>query len=199
MNLLDKMIVSLLEVTPVKKVFVNFHASTRNLDLVESFLGKNDKVLDVGCGLGLTGEHFSKNGFDVTGVELDSGLVKKTKKYASYEVHNESATKLPYKDNSFDSVIFMYVMHHIPVEKHLAVLNETQRVLKPNGKMILIEPDVNSKFDLYWDKLFFGDSFFHYFNVHGDFTMIKRGKMRIMQIPKNNISALDFSYQGDVE
>ena len=199
MNFLDRVFFKLIEFMPLKKVFVKFHASTRNLKLVECKLNSTDEVLDVGCGLGLTGEHLTKKGFKVTGIELDSAVVNKTKKYASYEVHNESATKLPYSDSSFDAVIFMYVMHHIPIEKHKSVLSEAKRVLKPNGKMIMIEPAVDSKFDLAWDKLFFADCFFHYFDVAGKFDLVKKGAMRIYDIKQKDISSLEFSYRGDVE
>ena len=199
MNFLDKVFFRLIEFMPLKKVFVKFHASTRNLKIVKGKLDSTDKVLDVGCGLGLTGEYLTKKGFKVTGIELDSAIVDKTKKYTSYEVHNESATKLPYSDSSFDAIIFMYVMHHIPIEKHKSVLSEAKRVLKSTGKMIMIEPTVNSKFDLFWDKLFFNDCFFHYFDVTGKFDLLKKGGMRIYEIKQKDISSLEFSYRGDVK
>jgi len=199
MNFLDKVFFKLIEFLPLKKVFVKFHASTRNLKLVKSHLNTTDKVLDVGCGLGLTGEYLTKKGFQVTGIELDSAVVNKTKKYASYEVHNGNAAELHYKDSSFDAVIFMYVMHHIPIEKHKNVLSEAKRVLKSTGKIILIEPVVDSKFDFAWDKLFFNDCFFHYFDVTGKFSLVKKGGMRIYEIKQKDISSLEFSYRADVE
>ena len=199
MNFLDKVFFRLMKFLPLKNFFIKFHASTRNLKLVKSCLNPTDKVLDVGCGLGLTGEYLTKKGFQVTGIELDSAVVNKTKKYASYEVHNGNATELQYKDSSFDAVIFMYVMHHIPIEKHKSVLSEAKRVLKSTGKIILIEPVVDSKFDFAWDKLFFNDCFFHYFDVAGKFSLVKKGGMRIYEIKQKDISSLEFSYRADVE
>ncbi|MFH1391868.1 MAG: class I SAM-dependent methyltransferase [Candidatus Diapherotrites archaeon] len=199
MNFLDKIFLTLLETTPSKEVFVNLHASSRNLSVVQNLINNGQKVLDVGCGLGLTGEYLTKKGFSVTGIELDTALAERVNNYISYEIQNKNAAHLEYEDNSFDSAIFMYVFHHIPIQKHSEVLKEIERVLKPGGKMIMIEPDPNSKFDLIWDKIFFADNFYHYFDVYGNFSLIRKGNMRIFEVKKEDISALEFSYVGEVK
>lgn len=196
MNVLDRVFLKMVRISPVRKVFVKLHSSSRNLKLVKNMLKENDKVLDVGCGLGFTGEYLSRKGFSVTGVELDPGLVKRVKKYASYDLDNQNAAELPYENASFDSAILMYVLHHIPTEHHKKVLSEISRILKKNGKLIMLEPEPNSKFDLAWDKLFFKDNFYGYFELGGNYTLVKNGNIRIFEIQNKDIQELELTYVG---
>ena len=199
MNVLDRVFLKMVRVSPVRRVFIKLHSSSRNLKLVINMLKEKDKVLDVGCGLGFTGEYLSRKGFTVTGVELDSGLVKRVKKYASYDLDNQNAAELPYQDGSFDSCIMMYVMHHIPTEHHKQVLSEISRILKKNGKLIMIEPEPGSKFDLAWDKLFFRDNFYGYFELGGNYNLVKKGNIRIFEIQNKDIPELELTYVGEIE
>ncbi len=199
MNVLDRVFLKAFKFKPAKRVGVKFHTYTRNLPIIIDSLKPNQKVLDVGCGLGFTGEHLYKKGFSVTGLELDSRLVEKVNKYTSYNVHNDSADNMPFENEFFDSAIFMYVMHHIPPQKHLKVMQETARVLKKNGKVIIVEPDTKSQFDFVWDKIFFSKSFFGYFNLKGKYKLTKKGAMRFFEIKKEEIENIVFEYEGEVE
>ncbi len=44
---------------------------------------------------------------------------------------------LPYPDNSFDMIVFLDILHHVDIPK---TLSEAQRVLKPEGKIVISEP-----------------------------------------------------------
>jgi SAM-dependent methyltransferase/uncharacterized protein YbaR (Trm112 family) len=48
----------------------------------------------------------------------------------------ESMTKLPFRDESFDHIVFNASFHHSPDEK--STLSECYRVLKPNGTLVLL-------------------------------------------------------------
>lgn len=48
------------------------------------------------------------------------------------------AQSLPFDDNSIDGIFMLNVFHHIP--KPYLFLKEAQRCLKPNGKIVMIEP-----------------------------------------------------------
>lgn len=50
---------------------------------------------------------------------------------------------LPYADNSFDLITCLMVLHHIPENNISILLSEINRVMKPNGVLILREHDVN--------------------------------------------------------
>lgn len=51
-----------------------------------------------------------------------------------------NATALPLRNNTFDIILFIGVLHHIPEEKFYELFLEVQRVIKPNGIVIASEP-----------------------------------------------------------
>ncbi len=100
------------------------------------------RVLEVGAG---TGFHlqFVKHGFDeyvMTDISkdlLDQAKVRHADRgNARYEL--EDATKLSYADNSFDRLISVYNLEHLP-QAH-RVLREWSRVLKPGGVLSVSIP-----------------------------------------------------------
>ncbi len=103
-----------------------------NLNIIKESLSikKNDKILDVGCGIG----NFSKatNGKYV-GIDLNPSFIKFAKKH--YSAKNKEfmvadATKLKFKDKSFDKSMFISMLHHFPDSDSDKVLREIQRVTK---------------------------------------------------------------------
>ena len=105
-----------------------------------SNLPPNKTVLEIGCGTG-NGSKLIKKYFQakrIYATDLDKRMIDIAKKGSkddtiSFEVQN--ATKLKYKDNYFDAVFDLGVIHHIPNWK--ACLKELQRVLKPKGQLII--------------------------------------------------------------
>lgn len=61
----------------------------------------------------------------------------------------EKASHLPFKDASFDIITCSMVLHHIPVEHIPFVISEFQRILRPNGMVILKEHNIDSDRDLF--------------------------------------------------
>ena len=101
----------------------------------------NEKVLEIGCGIGTDLVRFAKNGALCTGVDLTEFAIKTTKRH--FEIKNlkyekllvADAENLPFDDNSFDLVLTIGVIHHTPdIQK---CVNEIYRVLKPEGKAII--------------------------------------------------------------
>jgi SAM-dependent methyltransferase len=54
---------------------------------------------------------------------------------------NENAYQLNYPNNSLSNIVLFDVWHHL--EYPMAFLSEANRVLKPGGKVILMEPDMS--------------------------------------------------------
>lgn len=50
------------------------------------------------------------------------------------------AKSLPFKDNSFDCILFIGILHHIPKQNFNSVFFEVQRVIKHDGFVISMEP-----------------------------------------------------------
>ena len=49
------------------------------------------------------------------------------------------AQDLPFANEQFDAVTFAHVLRHIPVAQHPAVLAEARRVLRPGGRVLIVD------------------------------------------------------------
>jgi len=104
---------------------------------------KNKKVLSLGCGEGSETFFIAKNGGIVTGVDLSDVGVEIAKKRASEEKIDSieflimDAEKTTFPDKSFDIITACGVLHHLDIEK---AYKEMDRLLKPDGEIICIEP-----------------------------------------------------------
>jgi len=100
----------------------------------------NKSILEIGCGVG-NGSKLIKKYFQpktVCATDLDKRMINIAKKKnrdnsISFEVQN--AANLKYKNNNFDAVFDLGVIHHIPNWKKC--LRELKRVLKPKGQLII--------------------------------------------------------------
>ena len=102
---------------------------------------KNKSVLEIGCGNGADGAMFAINGAKYTGVDLTETAVKATRDHfdalgLTGNFQQENAEQLSYSDNSFDMVYSYGVLHHSP--NPAKAIKEVFRVLKPNGKAIIM-------------------------------------------------------------
>lgn len=105
----------------------------------ERYAGK--KLLEVGCGIGTDGSQFSKNYALYTGIDLNPNSVYLAKK--RFEIFGldgnfciADAENLPFKDNIFDVIYSMGVLHHTP-NIHSAI-NDIHRILKKRGELIIM-------------------------------------------------------------
>lgn len=95
------------------------------------------KILDVGCGTGLSMEYFCDKGADVRGVDITFTSVKYAHTKGLKSI-GADARYLPYRDNSFDIVYSIGVIEHFKeTEKALA---EQVRVCRPGGTVIAVVP-----------------------------------------------------------
>jgi len=98
-------------------------------------LGKEAKILDVGCGTGDLLKQFINYGFNnVIGIEPSKNMRKYAKsKLPKGTIINGSVLNLPFKDNSFDFVYTIEVFRYLNSEDNLSGFKEILRVLKPGG------------------------------------------------------------------
>ncbi len=115
------------------------------LDLTGVTAGEH--VLDVGCGTGtlaLAAAQRVGAGGRVHGVDAAAEMVTRaTDKAARHAVpvtfETAVAQSLPCADASFDVVLCTLVLHHLPADTRAGALSEIQRVLKPGGRMLIVE------------------------------------------------------------
>jgi ubiquinone/menaquinone biosynthesis C-methylase UbiE len=115
----------------------------------------HENVLDVGCGLGRMSIQVAKhlNEGKVIGIDIwDKKKILRNSPELAYsnaeaegvkdrvEFRSGSVLRLEFPDNSFDAVTCRNVLNDMDKDKKFKALREIRRVLKPGGRLLLIEP-----------------------------------------------------------
>ncbi len=110
-------------------------------------LPPNSSVLDIGCGNGKNMNYGAQRHI-MTGLEKSKALTEICHNQ-NLNVVQGNASSLPFKDNIYEAIIMIAVIHHINPSEHIIVLQEIQRVLKPGGKCLItnwaVEQPPNAK------------------------------------------------------
>ncbi len=110
-------------------------------DLYEAWIPKGTRVLDVGCGDGLTsGAWLAANGRIYRGVDISSAAVSSARGAGLDAAEISDAGSLPFEPNSFDAVVCIEVLEHL--FDPAVALREITRILKPGGLFVATVPNV---------------------------------------------------------
>jgi ubiquinone/menaquinone biosynthesis C-methylase UbiE len=102
---------------------------------------KGQTVLEIGTGNGADAAMFAMNGAIYTGVDLTETALEATRQHFAVlgltgTFQRENAEALSFPTESFDWVYSHGVLHHTPNPQQ--AVNEVWRVLKPNGRAIIM-------------------------------------------------------------
>jgi hypothetical protein len=117
---------------------------TTDLAVLERFVAlEGSDVLDVGCGSGALVRELAARGARAVGMEISEDQLGDARRRAAdgtvrYVVG--SAQALPLDDRSFDAVVFMRSLHHVPRPAMGEALAQAARVLAPGGVIYVAEP-----------------------------------------------------------
>lgn len=112
-------------------------------DLFLSYIPKEGKTLDAGCGFGKWVIYLTQRGYDIVGIDNNELAITKLKDFdESLQVELGDILHPHYPDNSFDAYISMGVVEHFE-DGPVSALKEAYRVLKPNGLIFVSTPTVN--------------------------------------------------------
>jgi SAM-dependent methyltransferase len=93
---------------------------------------EHSAVLDLGCGAGMLGL-LKRKGVALIGVDLSDECVVAARRNGYDKTVRSALDALPFDDASFDYVVSLDVLGHIPAEQKDAVLAEIKRVLRADG------------------------------------------------------------------
>lgn len=99
---------------------------------------KAKRVLEVGCGDGRITSLIAGKPQQLVAIEPDENKIREAKKKVNgvdFRVGKGESLKFP--DSCFDVVIFTLSLHH---QESKVALREAERVLKDDGKILIIEP-----------------------------------------------------------
>src|SRR5262249_34330716 len=142
--------------------------ATRRQALVplhELFAGRDQRNLrlaDIGCGTGRLLD-FVKQAWPrlpTVGIDLSEPYISEAKRHLKrwcwLQLFVGRAEALPLPDASQDAVTSVFMFHELPPKIRRAVLQEVARVLRPNGRLVLVdslqlgdEPDYDTMLELF--------------------------------------------------
>ena len=107
----------------------------------------NDRVLDLGCGTGEFSVYFKD--YSYTGIDIESGYIDFAKNNYIGKFELMDASKMSFPDDFFELIIVLGVFHHISDEICLKIFKEMNRVVKKNGRILIMEDlDPESRTDI---------------------------------------------------
>lgn len=115
-----------------------------------------EKILELGCGIGITTTFIAKRFREakITALDYDESqieIAKRRKHNNNVEFIAGDAANLRFKDNTFDVVFEVLAFHHIP--EYEKAIKEAHRTLKKGGRFLIM--DVGLKSIGLWGKLIF--------------------------------------------
>lgn len=98
-------------------------------------LTAGDSVLDVGCAKGFMLHDLRESipGISVAGIDVSSYAIENALDSVKSHIQVANATKLPFRDNSFDVVISINTVHNLEKDELAKALQEIERVAKRNS------------------------------------------------------------------
>lgn len=155
---------------------------------------KRGKILEVGCGNCRNLLPFARKEFDCYGIDFSKKMLEHAKLFC--DKHNikvklrlSDATKLPFKNNTFDYVLVIAVLHHLNRQQQKKALQEIKRVLKPNGLALI---SVWNKHKVFKPKQVYvpwhvaGKTYYRYYYLFNFFELRRLLKKKGFRIIKSN-------------
>ena len=134
-------------INPIMAFGTGTHPTTRLcLRLLERYIKKRDKIIDVGCGFGginlVLGGSFTES--EIIGIDLSEPLleiarenIENTDLADRMKFEKADVQEIPYDENSFDVVINTNMVHL--VDDPVKMLNEIERILVPGGYLFVAD------------------------------------------------------------
>jgi len=108
--------------------------------------GKNSRVLSLGCGIGDTELLLARHVGALAGVDLSPAAIRQARSDAqrtgatNAEFMEGSAGEIPLEDRSFDAVIGIFFLHHLPDAELHRIAERIHRWLAPGGVFYGLDP-----------------------------------------------------------
>lgn len=113
-------------------------------------LKKGESVLDIGCGAGtmaLVAKQYVGETGRSCGIEPSLEMVSYARQKAKrqkilVDINPGVIEQIDYPSQSFDVILCLIVMHHMPDETKVQGIKEMVRVLKPGGRLVVVDSNL---------------------------------------------------------
>jgi len=145
--------------------------NTKEFEIVNKYINKKHKILDLCCGTGRNLIPLTKSKYKIEGIDFSKGMINEAIKYAKKEkvkikIEQGDATSINRKNSYYDLVLLLGdSLGSIPKrENRQKTINEIYRILKPNGIFICMvgNRNANLNFFLQHIKQYLFNSNFNY-------------------------------------
>ncbi len=123
------------------KIFEPMNSGLRKIGMKMYPVKERLNVLDVGCGTGAHLKLYQDKKCNVFGVDLSQAMInvagKKLGDNATLKVQDAATTG--FEANKFDLILSSTVLHEMPEKIRLEVLEELKRILKNDGRILIID------------------------------------------------------------
>lgn len=100
----------------------------------------SSRVLDIGIGTGTLAQLVALEGTEIHGIDISTKMLAECgRKHPEFSLKVGSFTEVPYPAEFFDAVISSFAFHHVEAGSRLKACSEVFRVLKPGGRLCLLD------------------------------------------------------------
>jgi ubiquinone/menaquinone biosynthesis C-methylase UbiE len=131
----------------VKLLTLGRENTLRRQMIQQAAITRGETVLDVGCGTGTltllakteTGDRGQVYGMDASLEMIAVAQQKAVQQKQEVDFQTGVIEALPFSDGTFDVVLSSLMFHHLPPDLKQRGLAEIYRVLKPGGRLIVVD------------------------------------------------------------
>ncbi len=170
-----------------------------------SEVGKQGKLLDIGCGPGFFIACMREYGWDVTGVDVSDWATDFARKKLGLNVFTGAVEKIKFNDN-FNLVTMMHVLEHLP--DPVVTLKRVYELISDEGWLFITGPNLAS-FDRIWHgrnwRWFTDRSHLYFFTPETYRRVLEKAGFLIQKIsfqrwnPLSHLMEMQFSGRGRVD
>jgi len=128
------------------------------LQLLLRFMCGSRHVLEVGCGTGYWLQALKRQGYDVTGLDPSSNMLRIARRKSRQPSFIQAcAEAIPCCQTFFDRVFCINSFHHFVDKRRF--LTEAHRILRPGGGIMIVGLDPHTGLDRWWIYDYFPQAF----------------------------------------
>ena len=128
------------------------------VELVIRYAPSGSRILDLGCGNGISSRLLNQADFDVVGTDISALFLEEAQEWENPKLRYQvcDVLELPFENNSFDVICSNELIEHLPDVE--TALTEMIRVVRKGGKVVLSGPNLCSPITpfLDWIRMMFG-------------------------------------------